>query len=45
VLAIVLLVLAIRQPRETVAVPSPTTTESGQVGTTTPEQGPADGET
>lgn len=49
VLAIVMLVLAIRQPRAPVAVPSPTTTEPGQEGTTettTPmDQDPADTET
>jgi hypothetical protein len=49
VLAIVMLVLAIRQPRTTVAVPPPTTTETGQQGTTTTttpmDQGPADTET
>jgi hypothetical protein len=48
VLAIVMLVLAIRQPRTTVAVPPPTATESGQgtTTTTTPtDQGPADRET
>jgi hypothetical protein len=46
VLAIVMLVLAIRQPRETVAVQSPTTTEYGTTETTTPtDQGPTDTET
>jgi hypothetical protein len=49
VLAIVMLVLAIRQPRTTVAAPPPPATESGQQGsttTTTPkDQGPADTET
>jgi hypothetical protein len=47
VLAIVMLVLAIRQPRKTETVSSPTTTESDQQGTTTTQadQGPADGET
>lgn len=48
VLAVILLVLAIRRPRATVAVPSPTPTASGQeetTETTTPiDQGPADGE-
>jgi hypothetical protein len=49
VLAIVMLVLAIRRPRETVAVPSPTATAPGQGGTTettTPtDQGQGDTET
>lgn len=34
VLAVILLVLAIRQPRATVAVPSPSVAASGQGGTT-----------
>jgi hypothetical protein len=49
VLAIVMLVLAIRQPRATMAVPPPTATETGQQGTTTAttpmDQGPGDTET
>jgi hypothetical protein len=48
VLALIMLVLAIRQPRATVAVPSPSVTASGQGGTTgattPPDQGPADTE-
>ena len=48
VLAVILLVLAIRQPRATVAVPPAPVTASGQLGTTgattPPDQGPADTE-
>jgi hypothetical protein len=48
VLAVIMLVLAIRQPRATVAVPSPSATAAGQGGgtveATPPNQGPADTE-
>jgi hypothetical protein len=46
VLAIVLLVLAIRRPREAVAVQSPAPAQGGTMEPTTPmDQGPADRET
>jgi hypothetical protein len=48
VLAVIMLVLAIRQPRATMAVPSPPATPPGQgdiTGTTPSDQGPGDMET
>jgi hypothetical protein len=48
VLAVILLVLAIRRPRAAVAVPPASATTSGQVETTgvtpPPDEGPADTE-